>query len=233
MTTATATTRRRQESQQTIRCACCNAQMTHAFSTRGSKRYRYYVCSKAQKRGWKTCQTRSLPAAEIENFVVQRIREIGSDPALLRETLAAVRQEHGSGLEALLSEDKRLKGELHHLRTEERSLTANASRDGVAGAVLADRLGDIQDRVQTIERRQTEIREQIIAIHGSVVDEEDLKKALSLFDPVWEQLFPKEQARILRLLIERIDYHGGEGTLEVTFRDVGIKMLKKELEGNE
>ena len=65
------------------------------------------------------------------------------------------------------------------------------------------------------------------------MDEEDLKKALSLFDPVWEQLFPKEQARILRLLIERIDYHGSEGTLEITFRDVGIKTLKEELAGDE
>jgi site-specific DNA recombinase len=216
-----------------ILCASCNAQMVHAFSTRGSKRYRYYVCSRAQKRGWKTCQTRSLPAAEIENFVVQRIREIGNDPALLRDTLEAVSQGHGSDLKALWAEDKRLKGELHHLREEERSLITNASRDGLAGSVLANRLADIQDRAQTIERRQTEIREQIIAIQGSVVDEEDLKKALSLFDPVWDQLFPKEQARILRLLIERIDYHGGDGTLDITFRDVGIRTLKEELAGNE
>lgn len=54
-----------------------------------------------------------------------------------------------------------------------------------------------------------------------------------LFDPVWEQLFSKEQARIMSLLIERIDYHGGEGTLEITFRDTGIKMLGKEPTENE
>jgi len=75
-------------------------------------------------------------------------------------------------------------------------------------------------------------------MQGMLLDETDLKKALSLFDPVWEQLFPKEQARIMRLLIERIDYRpggpehrrrGGEGTIEITFRDAGIKALCEEL----
>ena len=82
-------------------------------------------------------------------------------------------------------------------------------------------------------RRQTEVHEQIAALNGAAVDEDDLRKALSLFDPVWEHLFPKEQARILHLLIERVDYHGGEGTLEITFRDVGIKTLKEELPHDE
>ena len=37
----------------------------------------------------------------------------------------------------------------------------------------------------------------------------------------------------LRLLIERIDYSGGEGTLEITLRDAGIKTLREELAGHE
>jgi hypothetical protein len=77
---------------------------------------------------------------------------------------------------------------------------------------------------------QTAIYEEILATQGVLVTEEDLKAALSLFDPVWDELFPREQARILRLLIERIDYHGGEGTLEITFRDTGIRALCKELD---
>jgi len=122
---------------------------------------------------------------------------------------------------------------MQRLRNEERGLITNAANNGGAGSVLADRLADIQDRMQAVERRQTDIREQIIAMQGSLVDEADLKKALSLFDPVWEHLFPREQVRILRLLIERIDYHGGEGTLEITFRDVGIKTLREELAEDE
>ena len=37
----------------------------------------------------------------------------------------------------------------------------------------------------------------------------------------------------MKLLIEQIDYHGGEGTLAITFRDVGIKALRVELTDDE
>src|SRR6266480_7290502 len=59
-----------------------------------SKRYRYSACSKATKHGRKTCPSPSVPAAEIEHFVLQRIRCIGTDPVLQQQVFAeAVRQD--------------------------------------------------------------------------------------------------------------------------------------------
>jgi site-specific DNA recombinase len=47
-----------------IRCLPCDCAMTPSHTTRnGTKRYRYYVCSSAQKRGWDTCPSKSIPAA--------------------------------------------------------------------------------------------------------------------------------------------------------------------------
>ncbi len=53
--------------------------------------------------------------------------------------------------------------------------------------------------------------------------------ACSLFDPLWETLSAREQARILHLLIERIDYDGVNGTVSITFHPTGIKTLADEL----
>ena len=74
-----------------LRCVPCGCAMTPAHTTKGHYRYRYYVCSAAQKRGWHTCPSKSIPAGEIEKFVVERIRCIGKDPAVWGETLAASR----------------------------------------------------------------------------------------------------------------------------------------------
>ena len=38
-----------------------------------------------------------------------------------------------------------------------------------------------------------------------------MAKALSLFDPVWDTLAPREKERALRLLLERVVYDGAEG----------------------
>jgi site-specific DNA recombinase len=63
-----------------------------------------------------------------------------------------------------------------------------------------------------------------------VVDEREVAKALALFDPVWETLSPREQVRVIRLLVQRVDYDGEKGTVSVTFHPAGIKTLTQELE---
>jgi site-specific DNA recombinase len=57
-----------------LRCAACDCAMVHSYASHGAKRYHYYVCSSAQRRGWSTCPSPSVPAAEIERFVVDEIR---------------------------------------------------------------------------------------------------------------------------------------------------------------
>src|SRR5262249_38785418 len=56
-----------------VRCRPCGCAMTPAHVTRGNKRYRYYTCSAAQKRGWHTCPSKSVPAAELERCVLAQI----------------------------------------------------------------------------------------------------------------------------------------------------------------
>jgi len=60
------------------------------------------------------------------------------------------------------------------------------------------------------------------------VDEKDVAQALAAFDPLWETLAPREQARMIRLLVERVDYDGEKGTVSVRFHRAGIKMLPGE-----
>jgi site-specific DNA recombinase len=57
---------------------------------------------------------------------------------------------------------------------------------------------------------------------------DELVAALSRFDPVWETLSPREQARIVHLLVEQVAYDGAKGTVAVTFRPGGIRALTEE-----
>ena len=72
------------------------------------------------------------------------------------------------------------------------------------------------------------MRERHLALSGELVDEREVVQALSLFDPIWESLTPREQARIVRLLVERVDYDGRQSTVSVTFRPTGIKALAQQ-----
>jgi hypothetical protein len=77
-----------------LRCVPCGCAMTPSYAAKqGNKRYRYYVCSGAQKRGWKSCPSQSLPAEQIERFVVEQIRALAQDQHRLGSMLKEVRPE--------------------------------------------------------------------------------------------------------------------------------------------
>ncbi|HEY7312889.1 MAG TPA: zinc ribbon domain-containing protein [Gemmataceae bacterium] len=211
-----------------LRCVPCDCAMTPAHTTRnGTKRYRYYVCTAAQKRGWHTCPSKSVPAGEIEQFVVRHLRSIGHDPALRDATFAAACAQGQDRVEELASERHGLEHSVERWNAEIRTLLAAGATNGSTPDIT--RLADLQERIRLAERRSTEINEEIRALDGSRVSEDEVASALSAFDPVWETLTPREQARIVQLLVQRVNYDGAAGQVTITFQPSGIKTLADEL----
>jgi site-specific DNA recombinase len=209
-----------------LHCVPCGRAMTHTHTKRGNKRYRYYVCVGAQKRGWHDCPSKSIPAQEIERFVVDQVRCIGKDAGLLAETLEETRTRGQKRIKELEAERRALERDLQRHSTELRELAGRLASNGTA----TDRVADLQDRIRAAEQRATQVREELIALGRELVDEKEVARVLSLFDPVWETLSPREQVRIIRLLVQRVDYDGERGTVSVTFHPTGIKTLADELE---
>jgi len=92
---------------------------------------------------------------------------------------------------------------------------------------LLTRLGEVDGRLQEASARVEEIRGELASLEDQVINEQDLKKALGEFGPVWDELFPAERARVMRLLVERVAYHGKGGKVELVFRAGGIRSLGK------
>ena len=121
--------------------------MTPAHTTRkGSQRYRYYVCSSAQKRGWQTCPSKSIPAAQIEQLVLEQIQQMGRDPQVLHDVLAQVRQQDDARLAELESERGGLERDLLRGQGEVRKLLAEVGSAQSSGGVVS-RLAELQERV--------------------------------------------------------------------------------------
>ena len=74
-----------------VRCGC-GAAMIHTYVQKKNARYRYYVCATAHQRGWNKCETRSVSAPELEGAVVNQIRGIAQQPAMLSEVLRRLEQ---------------------------------------------------------------------------------------------------------------------------------------------
>jgi site-specific DNA recombinase len=132
--------------------------MTPAHTRKGGKLYRYYVSTDVLKRGAESCPVRRVPAAEIENAVIDQLRGLLRGPEIIVRTWRAARQ---------------------------------AIRD---------------------------------------ISEAEVREALERLDPLWDELFPAEQARIVQLLVGRVDVspHG----IDIRLRTEGLANLVTDLRGN-
>jgi site-specific DNA recombinase len=209
-----------------LRCVPCGAAMTPSHSTRkGAKRYRYYVCSSAQKRGWHTCPSKSIPAGEIERFVAERIRCIGRDADLCRATVAEAQRQGEERLAELDAERRGLQRDAARCDAE----VGDIAKQGVAGSAAAlARLANLQERLQAAEQRGRALEDEVATLQGQHINEYEVEQALAAFDPLWESMTQREQGRLVQLLVERVDYDGGRDRVAITFHPSGIRTLAQE-----
>lgn len=203
-----------------LHCGSCGCAMSHSFSQKPNRRYRYYVCQQAMKRGWSECPTPSVPAQEIEDFTIKQIAAIGRDLALAADVARQACEEFARQRTALEAERADLTG---NLRNQARSV---AEFIGQPDAVA--RLANLQDQIRAGEMRLTEIEVELARLGDGVIDAAAVRAALGNFDELTLALPSPERARLVALLVERITFNGAKGTVAITFRPSGLETITEQ-----
>jgi hypothetical protein len=129
--------------------------MTPAHTRKGGKLYRYYVTMNVIKEGPDACPVGRVPAAQVENAVIDQLRSLLRTPEVVARTWKSIRAE------------------------------------------------------------------------GEDMSEREIATNLGQLDPLWDELFPAEQARIVQLLVERVDI-SPQG-INISLRTNGLTQLAGEL----
>jgi site-specific DNA recombinase len=207
--------------------------MTPAHTTRkGGRRYRYYTCVQAQKSGWQSCPSKAIPAQPIERLVVEQIQRLSHDPVVLEQLLTTVRQQDEARVAAWESERVALQRDLLRGQNEVRRLLAEVGT-GMSSDGAVTRLAELQARLAHIEQRLARLRGQMEAWQQERLDQAAATEALAGLVPSWEVMSPQEQARVVRLLVLRVDYDGKNGKASITFQPLGLKTLAGEMLGHQ
>ncbi len=185
-----------------IKCGHCGGAMGPTFARKNGKTYRYYLCIAASKNGYDSCPVKTVAAGEIEGAVLEQLRAVFRSPELTAETYRAARPQERAQVTVLESERQELEIKL-------------------AGNVAPSEKQEFQNRVHEIDRT-------IRRLGKHVLDEKQVADALNQLDPIWDELFPAEQARIVQLLVEHVVLN--EDGIQVRFRPEGLNTLVTELE---
>jgi len=158
--------------------------------------------------------------------VVQQIKHIGRDPGLVRETVRQLGEVRRELVKSLKAELKRLKRDRGRVQQKINTLIDSLT----TGRSISQRLAELEGRIDKLDGRIREVKTELDALDQSSVNHEDVAQALSLFDPVWSVLWPQERERIIRLLIERVEYDGRTGEITIEFKPTGIRSLAGEID---
>ena len=188
-------------------CGNCGEALVPHYTSKAKRRVRYYVCWTNRKNGAGSCQTASLPAVEMEKYVIDLVRERADSPDVIAATVHKAEEEAAERVKALRAERTGLRRERGRIEsTIDRLLEVD---DG-------DRLARAREEARTQDRRLDEVTAEIETLRNGV-DAESVGAAIAEWRPLWENLTADERARLVAAMIERAEYDGQR--LRVTWRE--------------
>ena len=210
-----------------IRCGHCGNSMGVTFTKKGAKLYRYYLCVHASKNGYASCPVKSVAAGEIEAAVMEQLRGVFRSPDLIAKTYRAARSKEATQLEQMRHTKGEVEDRLRVLKEMAAGLKRGDRNGNGAGNAATAELNRIRDEITKTENRQAAVARDLQLREATELTERDVIDALQSIDPVWDELFPAEQARIVQLLVDRVIVN--PDGLEVSIRSNGLRSLITEL----
>lgn len=210
-----------------IRCGHCDRSMVCAYTTKKSKVYRYYTCMGAKKNGHASCPVKSVSAGEIEAAVISQLRVLLRSPEMIAQTFRAACDLDAQEIADLSLEKSSLEMRLVELK----ALASEMIASDAGGETPSERFVEIGDDINQARRRLSETEARVAQAREHSFTEQDIAGALRKLDPVWDELFPSEQHRILRALVEGVVVM--TDGLDIRLRADGIHSVVTELKDSE
>ncbi len=151
-------------------------------------------------------------------------RHRAQTPALLKGLI------FGVDGRALSPTHTRRRGRLYRYYVAQRLLKGQGAREDVVARVSAAEIETaVTDQVQALLRQPEVLVGTWMAVRAESpeITEAEVRDALCELDPLWDELFPAEQARIIRLLVERVEI-GPDGA-DIRLRVEGLASLVRDL----
>ncbi|MBI5866928.1 MAG: recombinase family protein [candidate division Zixibacteria bacterium] len=205
-----------------LRCGRCGSIMAHAWTRKGGRVYSYYACNKAQKQSRGACPTPTLSAGEIEATVVNEIRRLAQDPALVDQVFSEALEQTQQKRLRLESERTRL---LRQRQQREEAISRLVStlegRNGELPEIVTERIKEREAEVAQFNGRLLSVERELATIGSQTIDREHLAQTLAQFTDLWDALYPAERIKLVQSLVETIVYHDEVDRVEIRFRLAG------------
>ena len=208
-----------------VRCARCGALFTSASTTKRGVTHRYYRCVTRDKQGRQACPARPVTARAIEGYVVDQLRDAVAGGDLASEVTAAVQRRVADARRNLEVEHRMLPGQIVSLSAElQRDTDTLQHLSGAARRPIEARLQATGDQLARAEARLIAVETELHRLDGIEVDGAWVAECLTDFHRIWDVLTAENRARLLRVVIERVELDEPANEVRVFLADLSADL---------
>ncbi len=215
-------------------CAFCGHPMTpHYVLHRAGKGRRrdsfvcHYVCTRYRKAGRACDHANRILASTVEEWVMERLRDLVMFPEVLERVVARARQNAEKDSEPLREAQSRNEAALQALKAESDALIATITSSGLNEALLRllnERAHELQLRREVLLSEASRLRASLIPVEKRF-NEAGFRIALEKMVTAIEGAEPADLQKILRLVVRRLSW-GAEGKRQLEMHNP--RPLRKE-----
>lgn len=210
-----------------IRCGHCDKSMIGTYTKKKNHVvYRYYACGGAIKNGYSSCPVRSVPAGEIEKTVIGQLRALLRSPEMIAQTFRATKELEAQELETLLEEQSTIQMQMVELKAQAGEMVTS----NMADETPPERFVELKDEIIQARQQLSDVEARILGVRDLAFTEQDVADALRKLDPIWDELFPSEQHRVFRSLVESVIVR--PDGLDIELRADGIHSVVADLKND-
>lgn len=216
------------------KCGICGGQMTTFFSQKKDtgQRHFYYRCTTATKFGRHKCESRTLPAFELEDFTSRLMIHTASD----EEFFEAILKQLKGNAHVSLEEKRKLRSELALNQSSMKKQLNNLATNLTLMELKSDEVVEYKAKSDSLKMQATALDTRLRALDQDVnaletqqINKTELHSVFQDFGAVYANAPQDVKRKLLKVIIEEIrcTVKRGQKTGEITFKLRGDGSVKK------
>lgn len=202
-----------------VTCASCGAAMSPHGTGSANRRYRYYRCTSAAKRGAGACAGGHVRAPALEDAVALKVEEWALESDVSEAVLARLKTRMGEERKRLEEDRGHHQAALADLRVRlQRVGAAVATTDGAAADDLLTQHEALREKVAAREDELAQTLGLLDKLTAAAVDAEWVHESLADFRGLWPGMSSLNRARLIASVVDGVVWDGSKGTAEVNRR---------------
>jgi len=207
-----------------LKCSDCGSGMTPTYTKNRKKdgvtpRYtHYYRCTRTYRHEWDCCSIKSVNAEKIEDFVINKLKEISKDEKAINKIVERTNKKDERRINPLKKQEKEKIDELRVVGNKLQNLINILSEVGI------ERFPSVRKEIENLENKKKVLEFDLEGIQLSIQKEEKEKfetkivlENLKYFSKKIGETAPTERPQLFQSIIKSVSYGLDEISLDIFY----------------